>query len=285
MAKVKYRGYYDQVTVIAVDLDIDVPKYQGGSYKGSRITYRDSKGVVEDQAVGQGHLDNSWQKELKEAFGKAKAGDEITFYKERLVDEKDINMTAEEAKEKYKFVSLISIHEGHIIPPEMQAGGNTAPITQAAAPAQAAPKDHAGMLTGHALTCAAHLLSPAKAKDKKVLESAAFAIAELTGKLVQAQSGDKYLAGLRVGNAVTCACITVGQFADVESQALLVLGVSTNVKERIVAMQEVDKTNEEAEKEAAKQKLEAEKKAEEAKAAQEKADAEKVEFDDDTIPF
>ena len=188
MAQVAHKEFYTHATVVAVDLNIDVEKYGGGSYKGSRVTYRNLEGEIRDQSVQQGHLDRVQQAQLKGDFANTKSGDKITFYKARMVNEGDEGLSIEEAKEKYRFISLLRIYEGHIIPPEIQNTNNAplANIVQAAAVA-AAPKDHAGMLTGHALTCASHLLTPAKAKDKNVLESAAVAIAELTADLLLSQ--------------------------------------------------------------------------------------------------
>lgn len=281
-----HKEFYTQGTAVMVDLNTDVQNRGGGTYKASRVTYRNSDGEIKEQPVQQGHLNNTNNSQLKGDFDRLKAGDKFTIYKARMVKEGDEQLSIDDAKEKYPYISVLRIYDGHIIPPEMQPGGGKA----VAAPVQAAqPKDVAGMLTGHALTCASHLLTPAKAKDAKVFEKAATMLAALTEEIVQAQDGDKYLAGLRVGNAVTCACITAGAFADVKQQALLVLGASVNVKEAILADQDNADADKEAEAQKVKEKEAAELQAKVAdeKAAQEKADAEvqKVDIDDDDIPF
>lgn len=67
--------------VISVDVDVQVNKKDGGTYPGSRLTYRDSSGKVAEQAFHQNVF--RFNGALKATLTTLKAGDSICITKEK----------------------------------------------------------------------------------------------------------------------------------------------------------------------------------------------------------
>lgn len=67
--------------IMEVAVDVDVPKNGGGSYKGTRITYRDVEGSLKEQALHSNAL--KYNPALKAAIAALKPGDDFTMVKEK----------------------------------------------------------------------------------------------------------------------------------------------------------------------------------------------------------
>lgn len=66
-------------TVVTVDIDVEIPKKDGGVYPGSRLTYRDSTGALKEQAFHTNSF--KFNKTLKVSLGNLQAGDAIAIDK------------------------------------------------------------------------------------------------------------------------------------------------------------------------------------------------------------
>lgn len=68
-------------TVMEVAIDTQCPKNGGGSYPGTRITYRDADGSLKDQLL---HANaTKYDAPLREAIASLKPGDKFTMIKEK----------------------------------------------------------------------------------------------------------------------------------------------------------------------------------------------------------
>lgn len=70
--------------IMEIGIDVDVPKNGGGSYKGTRITYRDKDGSLKEQAIHTKAL--NFNPTLKAQITALKAGDDFTMVKEKEGD-------------------------------------------------------------------------------------------------------------------------------------------------------------------------------------------------------
>ena len=69
------------VTVVSVEIDIQVAKKDGGTYPGSRLTYRTQEGKIQEQAFHMNAL--KFNAPLKASLTALVAGDSITIEKEK----------------------------------------------------------------------------------------------------------------------------------------------------------------------------------------------------------
>src|SRR6478736_2225192 len=68
-------------TVMEVAIDTQCPKNGGGSYPGTRITYRDADGSLKDQLL---HANaTKYDASLRDAIASLKPGDKFTMTKEK----------------------------------------------------------------------------------------------------------------------------------------------------------------------------------------------------------
>lgn len=67
------------VTVVSVEQNVDIAKKDGGSYKGTRLSYRDAGGKLQEQAFHSNVL--KYNPKLTEVLGKLNAGDNIVIDK------------------------------------------------------------------------------------------------------------------------------------------------------------------------------------------------------------
>lgn len=284
--------YYDHGTVISVDIDVDIKKHAGGTYKGSRVTYRDDKDEIRDAKFAKGYIDiTPFQAALKNDVSEVKAGDQITLYKEHCYKTAEgAGLTPAEIKEKkIARYSVRRIHKGHIVPEEMGEAAAPAAAGGAAAPKKSFNRDTTGIETGHAINAARILLTPAKAKDSKTLVKASQALHDLTVKLkgeykVANPEASDYDAGAKVGHGILNACADATKFADVEGiYNTFISGVVEEVTAYVKGSKTAAADEAKAAKAEAAAKVKADKEAEEAAKAAESVN--EVADEDEDIPF
>jgi len=257
--------YYDQGTVISVDIDIPIEKLDKTFYQATRITYRDKgDGKSRDACFPTAFLNiTPFQAELKAAITALKAGDEITFLKEhRYVTSAGAGMTKEQIKEKrLARYNIVKVLQGHVIPEECSTRTNSpggAPTFQ--------KRDTSGIEKGHAINAARNLLTAAQLKVDKTFIGAACKLHDLTVELKKSYASTNpkmsdYDVGATVGHAVLGACTEAKKFSEVEALAQRVLDTigpavlahiqttNTTVKEEVV--KEEPKAESKAKKETA----------------------------------
>src|SRR5687768_18281064 len=70
--------------VVACDFDQTIAKNGGGSYKGTRLTYRDPDGSIKEKCLHSNAL--KYNPTLKNQLSELKAGDDITMVLEKEGD-------------------------------------------------------------------------------------------------------------------------------------------------------------------------------------------------------
>ena len=224
MAYVTTGRRYDQGTVFAVELNVAIKKYASEeTYQGTRITYRDKDGTLQEAKMAQKWLDVSpHQNALKSKIATLNSGDEITIYKEKSAPESAVaGKTAEEQKEVGNW-GVKRIYSGFVIPEEIQASNPAA----ASQPVKE-PYDVKGVEVGHAINGAYRLLTAAKAKNPLEVIETAKKVHDITVKLkgeYQISTGlSKGKAGAASGHAVLNACGIAKSIEEVEALANSIL--------------------------------------------------------------
>ena len=73
-----------QVKIVAIDHDQVIAKNGGGSYKGTRITYRESDGSLKEKCIHSNAL--KYNPTLKNQLNEVKSGDDVTLVLEKEGD-------------------------------------------------------------------------------------------------------------------------------------------------------------------------------------------------------
>lgn len=68
-------------TVVSVDKDVEIPKNGGGSYTGTRLSYRGKDGKLQEQAWHQNGL--KYNHAVRNSLDELTAGDQFTMTKEK----------------------------------------------------------------------------------------------------------------------------------------------------------------------------------------------------------
>lgn len=73
-----------ELTVVSVEMDVEIQKQAGGSYKGARLTYRDASGAIKEKAFTQQAL--KYNPQVKTTLSNLAAGDKAIMEMEKNGD-------------------------------------------------------------------------------------------------------------------------------------------------------------------------------------------------------
>jgi hypothetical protein len=218
---------YEHATVFSVKENIQIKKAQGNAtYPGTQLNFENASNEAKSAKWQQDWLDNSYQHELKASIQALKAGDKVTLYEEKALDEDKYNAMDAATKKKAGFWSVKKIYQGHVVPVEMADKKSViAPAATAGRKPVARGKgsNDLGMKVGHSIKGATTLCL----RLKKPFMDGAKEVYEVTAELTEyykARTGqDDYQAGNAAGNAVLNACFMASPNKDIKTIAKKIL--------------------------------------------------------------
>lgn len=231
--------FYNQGTVISVKLDKPVKRAQSDAmYNAYVVNYEDkTTGEIESVRWATSFFALSYQDVIRGKVESLKAGDEVTFYKEKSgkTAEYEALEDGSDEKKKFGFWGCKTIYDGFVIPPEMEGQESSGK-----APAPYKQKDNTAIILGNALTVA-NAMKPKTTKFEAVVDFAVDEVmpaqTELKAVLVEEfPDMDDYSIGARLGQ---CLHITAGRVKDIEKLkegAMILFGLMCSAEAKVRAI-------------------------------------------------